>query len=216
MKSVFAALLVTAATLSSAQAAVITTMNANNGGSFTCLGTSSNCGQTFGQTFTVSTSETFLTDFTFSLSSVSSDLKVIFDLFAWDGTNKTGAALFESAITTLTTSNSSQNVTFSPDVNLIQGQTYVAFLNTAGIPGNNSNKRSGFNVVAGNSYSDGTFVWERNAGDGGWHAPGLDARFSATFESPTPAAAVPEPTTVALLGLGLLGFAASRRKAAKK
>jgi hypothetical protein len=29
-----------------------------------------------------------------------------------------------------------------------------------------------------------------------------------------PEAAVPEPTTVALFGLGLLGFAASRRKSA--
>jgi hypothetical protein len=34
--------------------------------------------------------------------------------------------------------------------------------------------------------------------------------------TPLPPAAIPEPTTVALLGLGLLGFAASRRKSTKK
>jgi hypothetical protein len=44
---------------------------------------------------------------------------------------------------------------------------------------------------------------------------------SSPFNEPTSfklttAAAVPEPTTVAMLGLGLIGFAASRRKSAKR
>jgi hypothetical protein len=42
---------------------------------------------------------------------------------------------------------------------------------------------------------------------------GTSASFSAV--TPSVAAAVPEPTTVALLGLGMLGFAASRRKSRK-
>jgi hypothetical protein len=215
MKSVFAGILFAVATISSAHATVISTMNAASQ-AFTCLGTDSSCGQTFGQTFRVSTTDTFLTDFTFSLSPVYSNLKVIFELFAWNGADKTGTSLFDSAITTLSNSNSSQNVTFSPNVNLIQGQSYIAFLNSAGISGNNSNKSSGFNVVADSAYSSGTFLWERTAGNGSWNEYGYDAKFAATLVAPVPAAAVSEPGIVALLGLGLLGVAASRRKAAKK
>jgi hypothetical protein len=42
-----------------------------------------------------------------------------------------------------------------------------------------------------------------------------DSTGRLVFNITTASAAVPEPTTVALFGLGLLGFAASRRKSAK-
>lgn len=172
---------------------------------FNCLGTSSSCGQTFGQSFTVG-SDTFLDSISFDFSPIQGgSLDVVLRLFSWDGTDRQGSELFASATTTLTTDGLTG---WSIGEELTSGQQYMAYIDTAGL-GNTTNQSSGFAVVAGSTYTEGTFAWERNSGDNNWNSIGsFDARFVANFSSPTP---VPVPAAGLLLLSGLASVAALRR-----
>lgn len=184
---------------------------------------------TIGQTFTVG-GDNVLNSFSLFLNdSISSPINFKAYIFAWNGTNATGSALYASSLLTFSGSSVAQPQEFAFNTGalaLTTGLQYVAFFSTSGFQAGQpasiaampyagvfgSDQLAGGGVVY--SYNENDFAaltsapWSLNNTNNGTSG---DIWFKASFNEVT--AAVPEPSTWALMLLGFagLGFAAHRR-----
>ncbi len=149
---------------------------------------------TYGQTITAPAGGATLTDFTFYMK-VPSSCVFRGEVYAWDGTKATGAALWEGAPTT-TNDTAFNPVTFNTGgVALTGGQQYVLFASVSKDPATGSGI---WGFILADAYPGGDFVFMNNGYDPSqWTAstwdgfPGTDLAFKVDFVS---SAAVPDAT----------------------
>ena len=172
----------------------------------------------FGTPNTTTYGELFYAPVSGSLSSFTMDLTssigpMIGGVGVWNGSG-VSSVLYTSTVTTSSTTN-----TFTPDVSVVAGTEYVAFVSVDGVAGaigvtNMPAGRTGITDFGGWAFNNTTGPGDTYASsdwDGclGYSNCSQDVFLSATFT-----AAVPEPSTWAMMLLGFcgVGFMAYRRR----
>ena len=186
---------------------------------------------TYGQTF-VAPSDNVLNNFTFYLGSQvggSGPIQFQANVYAWDGTKAVGSALFTSAPQSYTPVSSGYTPVFTSTgiTFLTVGQQYVAFLTTAGLQAGRPDSRVSWEATDGyqDAYSGGQFVYINCGNDASqltsspWTTNILgsgDLAFQMNFRPSAPVSPTPEPSTVTVMALGVLGLAGLAFKARKR
>lgn len=170
-----------------------------------------------------SSGDHFLTTFTFYMSNTTSTFKDVAQVYAWNGTQAIGSALFTSSPFTISLSSTYTPYTIDTSVggglNLTPGSQYIVLFTYLGA-GNPSGTTGGASVLlnTNNPDSHGYYSFNSTASTQiGWTSPnsGFDLAVKATFGDGTltsPPAAVPEPGVIvsALSMAGMTGLALLR------
>jgi hypothetical protein len=167
---------------------------------------------TYGQVFAAPANR--LDGFAFALNTYASDLSFRAQVFRWDGSQATGAALFTSAPLALNSFAFAEVAVATPGLALTSGGDYVALLTVSFaadyVASDDAMAWAEFAWLPGGSgfvFLNNTNMAEQIAGPGWQAAGGLAWR--AEFSN---AAAVPGPAALGLFGLALAGLALARRR----